>query len=126
MPCKSCKKSRSLLSNIQITISVIININGTSFRQTLLVCCFIRGAFSEEPPLPKYDVIWKQQKILEYLDNLRPTELLIINELASKINTLMILMSQKSKPMLLNKLKSIIFKVKKSHIIYIIIIYVIE
>lgn len=65
-------------------------------------------------------------KNLEYLDNLRPTELLIINELASKINTLMILMSQKSKPMLLNKVKSIIFKVKKSHIIYIIIIYVIE
>ena len=43
------------------------------------MCPFIKGAFREEPPLlSKYDVMWKQQKVLEYLDNHEPIELLII------------------------------------------------
>lgn len=43
-----------------------------------LVCPSMKVAFSEEPPLPfNYDIMWNQQKVLEYLDNLGPIELLM-------------------------------------------------
>ena len=82
--------------NIQITTSVISNIKGILFGQKLLVCPFMNGSFSEKPPLPsKYDVMWNRQKVLKYLDNLGPIELLIIKGLTLKISRLIILMSQK-------------------------------
>lgn len=67
--------------------------NSTSLSSNILVRMFMKGIFTLRPTLPRYNVTWDVNKVLNYLQKLSPLESLSLLELSQKLLMLLLLLS---------------------------------
>lgn len=67
--------------------------NSTSLSSNILVRRFMKGIFTLRPTLPRYNVTWDVNKVLNYLQKLSPLESLSLLELSQKLLMLLLLLS---------------------------------
>ena len=79
-------RAKCVSSTCQMQSNVVIG-------ELPLVKRFMRGVFNMRPSLPRYNVIWDVSPVLNYLSSLVPNEEITILKLASKLATLIALLS---------------------------------
>lgn len=89
------KKGRkySSINTLRSSISAIANNDGKPAGQHLLVSRFMKAVFQERPALPRYNVTWDPEVVLEYIKSLGPNKNLTIIQLSRKLVMLMLLLS---------------------------------
>lgn len=81
------------MNTLRSSISAIGNIDGKPAGQHLLVSRFMKAVFQERPALPRYNVTWDPEVVLEYIKTLGPNKHLRINQLSRKLVMLMLILS---------------------------------
>ena len=91
----SMKKSQGskygVLNNIRSALSTITVVGEIPFGQHQIVCRFMKGIFQNEPPTPKYDIIWDPDLVISFFKNMGPNPGLYLKYLSLKTITLIAL-----------------------------------
>lgn len=89
------KKGRkySTMNILRSSISAIANIDGKPAGQNRLVSRFMKAVFQERPALPRYNITWDPDVVLEHIKSLGPNKYLSMIQLSQKLVMLMLLLS---------------------------------
>ncbi len=85
--------SYSALNTIRSSLSKIIRINNVPVGQDVSVCQFMRAVSQCRPALPRNNVTWSINKVLDYLNGLGPSEDLSVELLTKKLVMLLAVLS---------------------------------
>ena len=83
----------SALNTARSALSAIISINNVPVGQIPIVYRFMKGVFNERPALPRYNVTWDVNIVLNYLKTLSPVKDISLKMLSHKLVMLLILLS---------------------------------
>ena len=93
--------SYSALNTARSALSCMVMIDKIPVGQHPIVCRFLKGAFQQKPPSPKYYGIWDINQVLQFLKNYSPNNSLSLKELTYKLATLLALVTIQRKQTLL-------------------------
>ena len=85
--------SYSAMNTARSALSTIITIDGQPAGQHRLVTRFLKSCFQQRPSLPKNNVVWDADLVLQYLKSLSPAKKLPLKLLTYKITMLLLLLS---------------------------------
>ena len=98
----------SALNTARSSLSSIISINGRPVGEHSTVARFLKGIFNLRPALPRNNVTWDPQIVLNYLKSLSPSTELTFKKLTFKtISLLWLLSGQRGQSMKLISIKNI-------------------
>lgn len=80
----------SSLNTYRSAISFLV---GSDIGNNLDLKRFFKGVFRSRPPLPKYDLTWDPDPVLDYLSSLYPNDKLTLEILSKKLITLLALVT---------------------------------
>ena len=90
-------KDRSLgysaMNTARSALSTFIIIDGLPVGQHHLVKRFMKGVFNQRPALPRYNVMWDANIMLNHIKSLSPVASLTLKQLTYKLLSLMLLLS---------------------------------
>ena len=81
------------MNTARSAVSTILNINGLPAGKHPLVCRFLKGVFQQKPALPRYNVTWDINIMLNYLKSLSPVHSLDLQTLSQKLLMLCLILS---------------------------------
>ena len=81
------------MNTARAALSTFIFINGKPVGSQPLVIRYLKGVFALRPSLPKYQVTWHVQQVLEYLRTLWPLSALSLQKLSHKLAMLCLLLT---------------------------------
>ena len=87
------KLGYSAINTARSALSSFIIVDGMDVGKHPIVARFLRGVFKLKPALPRYNVIWDANIVLEYLKSLSPVKNLSLKLLTHKLVMLMLLLS---------------------------------
>ena len=87
----SLKKDQGSKYGVRSALSTVIVIGEIPVEKHQIVCRFMKGTYQNEPPTPKYDVIWDPDVVLTFSKNMGPNSELSLKGLSFKTITLMAL-----------------------------------
>ena len=82
----------SSMNSLRSAISAIATIDGKIAGEHLLVSRFMKAVFNLKPALPRYNITWDPQIVLNYIVGLGPNNRLTILQLSRKLVMLMLLL----------------------------------
>lgn len=80
------------MNSLRSAISAIATIDGKIAGEHLLVSRFMKAVFNLKPALPRYNITWDPQIVLNYIVGLGPNNRLTILQLSRKLVMLMLLL----------------------------------
>ncbi len=83
----------SAMNTARAALLTFIFINGKPVGSQPLVIRYLKGVFALRPSLPKYQVTWHVQQVLEYLRTLWPLSALSLQKLSHKLAMLCLLLT---------------------------------
>jgi hypothetical protein len=81
------------MNTMRSALSTIATVDGTPAGQHELVRRFMKAVFQENPTLPRYEVTWDPQVVLNYIKSLGPNRKLSLLQLSRKVTMLLLLLS---------------------------------
>lgn len=83
----------SAMNTARSALSTFVIIDGLPLGQHFLVKRFLKGVFNLRPALPRYNVTWDVNIVLDYLKTLSPVRSIGLSQLTQKLVTLFVLLS---------------------------------
>ncbi len=85
--------SYNTLNTMRSALSKIIRINNVPLGQDPYVCQFLRAVYQHRPALPRYNVTWSINRVLDFLRSLGPSDKLSMELLTKKLVMLLACLS---------------------------------
>ena len=83
----------SAINTARSAISTILEVNNSTFGMHPMAKRFLKGVFQQKPSLPRYDVVWDVNQVLNRLRCYPPIECISLKELTLKVVMLLALLT---------------------------------
>ena len=108
----------SAINMARSALSSFIAVEGLDIGKHPTICRFMRGVFKLKPALPRYNVIWDANMVLNYLKTISPIAGVSLKLLTHKLVMLMLLLSgQRGQTIHLTHIKNIDINPNRFHVV---------